>query len=518
MQNNNLSWTLAVAIFGLAGWILLRAWRRLRRPGRATDDAGFDSNTLLHSALDITQAGAWRIDLSSDSQRLELSESAQRIYGCSDDAGGWSVPQWLAHVPPQAANPTLEQSLREQLAHMRKRKGAAYDVSYPFQRPSDGRQVWLRDCGRIRLDAQGKPAELLGLVVDITESRRLQEEMYRSNSALQQTMEITASSTVITRGVSKDKEYELQLLHAKDAAESAVQTQRAFLANMSHEVRTPLNAIIGLSGLALKGTTDANQQDYLKKIAQSGQDLLGTLTDILDFSKMEAGKLSIECKPFDLHTVLDTVSQTVRAKASQKDLHLVCSFDPALPRALVGDPLRIGQILSHFANNAVKFTATGDIHMAISLRDAAAHHVDIRITVSDTGIGLTQDQISHLFKGFSQADSSATRAYGGNGLGLAICKRLAEAMGGDVGVASEYGSGSTFSVDLRLGIATPEQALGLPAKWPGVASVQAPLSDADADAQATAHGLKQLWGARLLLVDDSRPDPRVQGGRLRSYS
>ncbi|MBL8484973.1 MAG: response regulator, partial [Rhodocyclaceae bacterium] len=248
----------------------------------------------------------------------------------------------------------------------------------------------------------------------------------------------------IVRDITDHKRLVAELEKARVGAELASEAKSNFLANMSHEIRTPMNAILGMAELCMATDLSGKQRNYLSKIRSASTSLLRIVNDILDFSKIEAGKLSLESTPFDLDSVLDSLAALLAPSAESKGIELLFDLEPGLPQNLVGDPLRLGQVLTNLVSNAIKFSLGGNVVVSVRALAAPDAGAELEFAVSDEGIGISAEQQARLFQSFSQADTSTTRRYGGTGLGLAICKRLVELMGGRIGVDSEPGRGSTF--------------------------------------------------------------------------
>jgi len=277
----------------------------------------------------------------------------------------------------------------------------------------------------------------------------------------------------------------------KEKAEFATKAKGDFLANMSHEIRTPMNAIMGMTHLALDTKLTAKQTDYLTKAYNSSTSLLGIINDILDFSKIEAGKMDMEAVDFHLDAVLENVNTLISLKAEEQGLNLNFDTPAEIPRFLIGDSLRLGQIIINLSNNAVKFTENGSVTIETRLLEKSDTIFKLQFAVKDTGIGLTEEQIGKLFKSFSQADSSTTRKFGGTGLGLTISKRFVEMMNGEIWVESEPGKGSAFIFTAEFGH--------------GEESKVALSSSQSVDSEA----LKPILGAKILLVEDNEINQQV---------
>lgn len=374
-------------------------------------------SNLVFGSLESANVGAWWIDFREDDIFYALDTTA-RMTGLPIDSSGnnrYHISEWT-----ETLNRTAEKNEKyktmigktfKSFDDAISGKEDSYKAMYPVIISGLDKPRWIDARAEVQSRKSDGSAQLLtGTLIDVTDQH----------------------------------ESEIELAKAKDIAEEATKAKSDFLANMSHEIRTPMNAIIGLTTLIQKTDLNPKQEDYLNKIYGSAHNLLGIINDILDFSKIEAGKLTMEFINFDLHEVFDKLGSMISEKAHNKNLELIFHIGTDVPGKLVGDPLRLGQVLLNLANNAIKFTQEGEIVVLTELVEEFNGIAEIKFMVRDTGIGLTQEQIGKLFNAFTQADTSTTRNYGGTGLGLSICKKLVEMMGGNVGVESMPGEGSTF--------------------------------------------------------------------------
>lgn len=396
-----------------------------------------------------------------------------RIKRITDRVASRSAQRHSVQIEPESARPCAEASLVE-LAH--DIPAALFQTEIA---PDQGRRIVYMNLGASRV--LGRPPDyfvgqaysrfldliheddlprILDAVGSLTAQQFLSFRIHHHESGelrwvlSDSTNRVRDDGVRVMRGVLVDitsiKVVEERLAQQRDSAESAAASRADFLANMSHEIRTPMNAIIGMCHLALQTELDSKQLNYLSKIDSASRSLLGIVNDVLDVSKIEAGKLKMELANFRLSDLLDNLAMLVGQMIQDKGLELLFRISPDIPDALVGDPLRLGQILTNFSSNAAKFTEAGEIVVSADIEDRCGDELYLRFEVRDTGIGIDPQARARLFKAFEQADSSTTRRFGGTGLGLAIASSLAEMMGGRVGVDSEVGKGSTFWFTVRL--------------------------------------------------------------------
>ena len=419
------------------------------------------SANLLERTGEIAKIGGWELDLQT--RAPYWTRQTFCIHGL-DPLNPPTFRQWLDTYPP-AAQATLRAAIDAAIYD-----GTAFDLELHISN-AKLEPIWVRMQGFAEQEA-GKTVKLLGAIQDITEQRRAAEELHQHRHHLE---ELVATRTV-------------ELRAAQLIAETANHAKSAFLTNISHEIRTPLNAIIGLSYLLRRNGAKTEQSDRLQKIDTAGRHLLSIINDVLDLSKIEAGRLQLEDTYFHLATVLDNVASIMAESARAKGLRIVVDED-SMPLWLRGDVTRLRQALLNYAGNAVKFTEAGHIELRAKLLEEGNGELLVRFEVVDTGVAITAEQMSRLFEAFEQADVSTTRKYGGTGLGLTITRRLAQLMGGEVGAESAVGRGRRFwfTAKLRRG----EGAM------PTLAGQHQRITDVEAQLRATHHG------ARILLVEDN---------------
>ncbi|WP_414661717.1 PAS domain-containing hybrid sensor histidine kinase/response regulator [Horticoccus sp. 23ND18S-11] len=394
---------------------------------RKTIELRFQSLTeRLQLATEAAQVGIWDHDLIQ--KRTVWDNRMHALYGLAPSAFDGTDETWLKCIHA------------DDLSRVERETSEAVDGDKPFNtsyriiRP-DGEEREIRACAHVQRNPAGRAIRMVGVNWDVTAERRAQAEIVRARD------EAERLNGQLENALGRANQL------AQEAAAATV-AKSEFLANMSHEIRTPLNAVIGMSGLLLGTDLSKEQREFSETIRTSGDGLLGLLNDILDYSKIESGRLDLEHRPFDLRECLESSLDVLAGRAAEKNIDLLCAIDPGVPESIVGDDTRLRQVLVNLLSNAVKFTASGQVFLSVAAVGRDAKGARLRFSVHDSGIGIPSDRMDRLFKTFSQVDASTTRQFGGTGLGLAICKRLVELMGGRIWAESAIGNGSVFHFEV----------------------------------------------------------------------
>ncbi len=430
---------------------------------RKTIELRFQSLTeRLQLATEAAQVGIWDHDLVQ--QRIVWDNRMHALFGISPADFDGTYNGWRDRVHP-------DDRARLEGEGIEARDGRRiFNTSYRIIRP-DGEERELRACAHVQRDASGCAVRMVGVNWDVTAERRAQGEIVRARDQAER----------LNRQLEEALERANRL--AQQAAAATV-AKSEFLANMSHEIRTPLNAVIGMSGLLLGGELSKEQREFAETIRSSGDGLLGLLNDILDYSKIESGRLDLESRAFSLRECVESALDMLAGRAAEKGIDLLSSIDIGVPESISGDETRLRQVLVNLLSNAVKFTAEGEVFLSVALVGRTADDVRLRFSVHDSGIGIPPDRMDRLFKSFSQVDASTTRQFGGTGLGLAICKRIVDLMQGRIWVESTDGTGSVFCFELSAVVNVVTKT---------VATGRAPV----------------LADRRVLIVDDNATSCRV---------
>lgn len=375
-------------------------------------------------AMESANVGIWDWDVKKDD--LVWDEHTFGLYGVSRVSFKPSYRSWMKCIDPDDANRVVR-SIDSSLA-----KGSNIDLVFCV-RKGDGSEAYVKSVGRAFFNESGEVTRYIGIASDVTSEHRAKKNL------IEQKEEAETLAVRLADAVKQSKK-------AATEAYQATRAKSAFLAMMSHEIRTPMNGVIGMASLLLETELDEHQRDYLNTIRVSGDTLLTLINDILDYSKIESGKLEIEMAPFAIRECVEEAADLLASKAAEKGVDLICRVDCSTPGEVVGDITRLRQVLVNLIGNAIKFTDVGEVEVQVHAPADGKVHFSVR----DTGIGIPEDRMNRLFEVFSQVDSSTTRKYGGSGLGLSISKQLANLMGGEMWVESSVGRGSVFHFDIAF--------------------------------------------------------------------